>query len=311
MKRIMYLGGLLLFAGLVFSGQLMASDHLSFDYDTRQFRADFSQRNAAQLALQQKKYVQAMILFKQSFQAVPSQKALHYFCFAFHRSKRIAPTFSIIASKDIQIHSPLPLHKVIADQYHLPQFLFTQWWSHGVVITIPPFLHPYVATSSHQLILESLSGKQTTVKLDPLATRHRKRIMSTDSATKSQLGISGGIDLDVETLLASYVTVLSVRAQREAIKNEQLRLSRVSEQVSVPPWAHREVLLPSMRLSVYIESANTTVLYNQFEGEVYVAILDIIANKTLAVKAFFNQADSEKRLQHNLARDIALFAATF
>ncbi|MFT4925890.1 MAG: hypothetical protein ACI8WB_001985 [Phenylobacterium sp.] len=276
MKARIWLVGL-----MIFTVPLMARDWLVFDVEQHMFRSNFSQRDAAQRALEQKQYLQAMVLFKHSFQAVPSQKALTGFRLAFNESQRVAPPFHVIPDKDfsdkaIEIQSAIPLQSISVDKYDLPLFLFSKWSPSGAITTLSPRLKSYLSHASNVLMVKPLTGQRQKISLRAAFIDSVKRSIGIHRVNKTDSTVSIHIEQKVERLLAPYA-----------------------------------VLTKSGNLRLYIKVGRIVMVNNRFEGEVYVALRDMVQGKTLAVKAFFNHAENEGKLHHALAQDIALFALIF
>lgn len=293
----------------------MADDWLHFDYETGQFKADFSQRQAGLRAFEQEDYAKAMVLFKQSYQAVPTQKTLTYFAYALDEMDSAMPIFDFVINKTMNIHSPQPLQNLLANnQQILPLFLFTRWQPDCAVTHLPLLLQNHLANTYQTLTLKSFSGQKQSITLPQNLHQAKKPVMSILGVPESGWGIRQGIYQQVEQHLLTNVTLIPVSEQDKIVRYEQLLhagLIKNEGQMLVSKQQRNNTLWQGYQLRMHMEVVDSTVSNNQIEAEVYVAMLDLVGQKALAVKAFFAQADNKQLLQGKLAQDIALFATTF
>ncbi|MCJ8272358.1 MAG: hypothetical protein MJK04_23515, partial [Psychrosphaera sp.] len=163
------------------------------------------------------------------------------------------------------------------------------------------------------------SGESSTVTNlpvghSPLVINPENRpVMSIYTVPKSKLWQSHGIYHQINTRLIPMTQFISVSEQNIVVKAEKQQLYGIkgTTQNLTSKRKRSDILIKSKQLRLFIEVSNASTVNDQFEAEVYVAILDLVAERPLVVRAFFNRADSAMMLQQKLTNDIATYAVGF
>lgn len=291
-----------------------AQDRFGYHYADGKFEADFKQRTYGHQLLIDQQYKAAAQQFKLSFISTPSQQALYYFQYALKHLPTTAQPVLINNQDTIIMRSVHPLDQLTVDGINLPVFLYTRWHDDDAVTTLPADVLSLLARDALTMSIHPFDGNPLFINLSTSQTPD-KLVFSWLSDTTQATQIGPGIVDKSQSALASNVTIVPVETHKVVKKAQQFCHSAVTDcdQQLEDDSSASALIDQSHRRQVRVQVNKPIKSSTHIAVEVFVAIVDLNAQQTMAVKAFFNRKplSNSGELQRQLALDIAHFISTF